>query len=189
MSFESDFEMVWKPFQDKLVSYVARNTAKHIMTDIDELRAFYKNALRIWEDPSKVQCGFISKWKSGRPGFEAAFMEALYNFEFQEPKIQNRPVSIYYAAAAGIAAAVGGLTGYLLPQNSFLKIHLGNWPTIIIAVLVFYIIGGSIIKSLYDAAVMKYCRNAADHYYGQLEALHKLCCSLCKKYTFSAEKI
>lgn len=183
MSFESDFEMAWRPFEDKLISYIATNTAKYVLTDFEELRVFYNQTLRVWEDPSKVQYGFLSKWKSQIPGFEAAFMEIIRNFEFQEPELTKRPAGMYYAMATGITAVVGGAIGYLLPNSFFLKAHFGNVLVVIIAIFVFSIVGGGIIKSLYDAAVIKYCKNAADQYYGQIKTLYKMCFDLCKKFS------
>lgn len=180
MSLISDFELAWKPFEDKVLSYIARNTSKGEITDKDDLNAFYVRTIRMWEDPSKTQAGFLSKWKSKTPELEAAFMKILKEFEFQEPESIEKPNSIPYIIDTLIVTIAGGIVGFFIPKTSFLKVHLGNIPVIAIAVIIFSIVGGGIIKSLYEAALSKSCRDVSKQYNEQLEKLHAKLRDSCK---------
>lgn len=181
MSLISDFEMAWKPFEDKLTSYVVKHSFKNEIIELDDLISFYNRSVRMWEDPSRVQCGFLSKWKGASTDLERDFMEILQNFRFQEPVRIKKVSAAIYVMATLVVTFAGAIVGYLLPKSNFLKLHLGNVPVIIIGAVVFAVAGGGIIKALYDNAVTKTCKEVTAQYTEQIESLHIKLQTLCKQ--------
>lgn len=182
MSLITDFELAWKPFEDKIKSYIAKNTLDNEVTELGDLISFYKRSIRMWEDPSRVQCGFLSKWKDSAPALESDFMSALNGFEFKESENTNKPSSAIFIGGTFIVSIIGGIVGYILPKSSFLKLHLGNIFSIIIGAVVFSAVGGGIIKALYDNAVEEACKESARQYDEQIEMLHDELLTLCRQY-------
>ncbi len=181
MSLITDFELAWKPFEDKIISYIAKNTSGNKFTELDGLQSFYNRLIRMWEDPTRVQCGFLSKWKTVFPELEKDFVSILHEFEFQEPENTKKVSPAISIGGTVIVAAAGGIIGHILPESNYLKVHLGNIPVILIGIFVFSAVGGGIIKSLYDNAVRKSCQESAQLYNEQIEKLYAKLLDLCKR--------
>lgn len=183
MSLVTDFELAWKPFEDRLIAYVADNTSKNKVTELDDLISFYNSSVRMWEDPSRVQCGFLSKWKAAVPTMEEDFMGILREFVFEKPENIKTISPVFFACGTLLTSIAGGIVGYLLPKTSFLKSHLGIIPAVIIGAVVFTVFGGGIIKALYENVARRACNDIGEQYKRQVEMLHRKLQALCKQFS------
>lgn len=181
MSLVMDFELAWKPFEDKLTSYIAKQTSQNEMIEPEDFTSFYHRSLRMWEDPARVQSGFLNKWKTVSPALEKDFMDILRRFRFEQPQSGKKVSPVLFAVIMLIVTIAGAAAGYLLPKTGFLKSHLGNIAVIMIGAIVFAVVGGNIVKAVYDNAVGSMCRDAAGQYHKQLQALHDKLLALCKQ--------
>lgn len=181
MSLISDFELAWKSFEDKITADIARDAMKHTITDVDSLQASYQRLIRLWEDPSKVQSGFLRKWSASAPTLERGILGILRNFRFHEVKDVQRPTSVPYLLGAVILAVAGGIIGYALPGNMFPKALLGQIPVIVLAIVIFSVVGGGILKSLYEVALDRACKRVVNQYIAQVEQLHKSLRNFCDR--------
>ena len=182
MSLTSEFELVWEPFHEKLLSEVLDSTGKNTLPNLDDINAFYTRMLRMWEDPARVQCGFLKKWGHEYPGLEEDLLEVLHDFRFQQVGADKKQSSAAVVGGALAAAAAGGCIGGVLPETNVLKAVLGNVPTILIGAAVFSMIGGSIAQAVHSNAVHRAGKEAVDLYKMQLFSLHSNLCNVLKQY-------
>lgn len=180
MSLISDFEIVWKSYEDKLTSYIAQNSMNKKFTDADDFNSHYKMTIDMWNNELKAQGSFLNKWD--KQGFRTEFMKVLNTYSFKNLNNQSLPSPIPYALITLAVTILGGIIGYLLPADIFLKKHFGNILVIIIAMVVFAITGGSIIKASYDNSIIKKCNDCANTFYSQIQTLHNKLKDICKKY-------
>lgn len=180
MSLISDFELVWKSYEDKLTSYVAKNSMNKKFTDADDFNSYYKMTINMWNDELKAQGSFLNKWN--KQDFCREFMKVLNTYSFENLYNQSFPSPIPYAFITLAITILGGIIGYLLPADIFLKKYIGNILVIVIAMIVFAITGGSIIKALYENSVIQKCNDCANTFYSQIQILHDKLKDICKKY-------
>ena len=183
MSMLADFELAWKPFEDKLNSFLVNSVANNELVDDESFRSFYAQALRAWEDPSKVQCGFLSKWSAAAPAFENNFLAILRGFKVEVPPDIEKPSVALYIGGTCLATVLGALIGVLMPKTSFLKAHFGTGPVILIGAALFTAIGGGIVKSLYENKVREVCKNSTRQYTEQIEQLYTMLQNFCRQFT------
>lgn len=182
MSLISDFDLAWKSYEDKLTSYAAQNAMKNKLTDADDFNNHYQQTIRMWDDESKVQGGFVTKWDNASPGFRDKFLSVINGYRF-EPACNLKKVSpAPYIGIAVALSVIGGVIGYFIPGNFILKKLIGNIPVILISILVFTSAGGSIVKALYENSVAKKCKQCAGHFYSQIENLHMKLQDFCSKF-------
>lgn len=182
MSLISDFDLAWKSYEDKLTSYVAQNSNNNKMINADDFNNHYKRTIRMWDDESKVQGGFVNKWDKEFPGFRNEFFSIMNDYQFQTVEAHKKPSFIPYIAILVAIMAAGGIIGYLIPASFILKRLIGNILVVIIAVIVFAVTGGGILKALYENSVSKSCSQFAVQFNSQIENLHTKLRNLCSKY-------
>lgn len=183
MSLSSEFELAWKPFEDRIKSYIAGNTAKNTVIELDDLHSVYNQSIRMWEDHTRVQAGFLTKWRREYPELEQNMLSQLKKFSFTVPEKQQNSSPFLYISMATVCTVLGGVVGWIIPETNFLKIHLGHFPVVAIGAVIFAIVGGGIIKSIYDNSVNKNCKVIAEQYYEQLNTLHVELQDICKHYS------
>jgi len=179
MSLISDFDLAWKSYEDKLTSYTAQNAMKNKLTDADEFNNHYQRTIRMWDDESKVQGGFVTKWDNASAGFREKFMAILNGYRFESAKELKKVSPVPYVGITVALSVIGGIVGYLIPGNFILKKLIGNIPVVLISIVVFASAGGSIIKALYENSVAKKCEQCTRHFYSQIENLHQKLQDFC----------
>lgn len=182
MSLTSEFELVWAPFQERLVSEILNGTGTNKLPDPEGMNAFYSRLLRMWEDPARAQCGFLKKWEDPYPGFPEKLLEVLRSFRFQAAVASKRQSSAAVVGGTLAAAAAGGCIGGILPDTNFLKAVFGNVPTVLIGAAVFSMVGGGIAQAVHGNAVLRTGKDAAAQYKLQIEALHTDLCAVIRQY-------
>lgn len=182
MSLISDFDLAWKSYEDKLTSYVAQNAMKNKLTDADEFNDHYKKTIRMWDDESKVQGGFVIKWDNTSSGFREKFMAILNNYRFESDDNLKKVSLAPYAGITIALSFLGGVIGYFIPGSFILKKLLGNIPVILIATVVFASTGGGIVKALYNNSVAKRCEQSAKYFCSQIENLHMKLQDFCSNF-------
>lgn len=90
MSLISDFDLAWKSYEDKLASYTAQNVMNHKLTDADDFNHHFQRTIRMWEDESKAQGGFVTKWENACSGFRKKIISILIPIDLSLPAILKR---------------------------------------------------------------------------------------------------
>ena len=179
MSIISDFELVWKPFEDKIYSYIVSNPSAQSA----DIQGFFNRTVRMWEDPSRTQCGFLDKYSRKEPLMGSEIRSALKEFQFGAPEEAGKVSLLPYGCASAGAGALGAIIGILLPKASLMKKVLGAVPTVVLGALLFSALGGGIAKSMYDNTLLEKSQAQSEYYRRQLQELHETICALCKKYS------
>lgn len=179
MSIISDFDVAWKPFADRIKSYIIQNPS----AELAEIQSFFNRTVRMWEDPSRVQYGFLERYKRNAPMIESEILALLKAFRFNGQEGDRKVSTLPYGCVTLGSGAVGGAVGMLLPEASFLKKMIGVVPTTVVGVLLFSAVGGSIAKSMYDNAMKEKSEAQSKFYVDQIDELYESICSVCNKYS------
>lgn len=182
MSIQQDFNQVWQPFADKLLSQLAEETARGQLSEVEVLQQFYVYSLRMWEDPGQVQGGFLRKWQRTSPDFVDRFLNQLRGFHFANPAQSTRISPMPYVGGTLAATAAGCTVGNLLPATNFLKATIGTVPAMAVSGAVFAMLGGGIIKALYENKVEAECKLLQEHYALQITQLHDRLEDFCRHF-------
>ena len=117
MSLISDFDLAWKSYEDKLASYTAQNVMNHKLTDADDFNHHFQRTIRMWEDESKAQGGFVTKWENTYPGFREKFMSILNTYRFESANNFKKTSPVPYIGVTVALSIIGGIVGYFIPEN------------------------------------------------------------------------
>ena len=182
MSLISDFDLAWKSYEDKLASYTAQNVMNHKLTDADDFNHHFQRTIRMWEDESKAQGGFVTKWENTYPGFREKFMSILNTYRFESANNFKKTSPVPYIGVTVALSIIGGIVGCFIPENFILKKLIGHVPVILISLAVFAFVGGGIVKALFENSVGKDCRESAGYFQAQIESLHMKLQNFCSRF-------
>ena len=181
MGFEKDFEHAWKPVSDGITAQLMKEKREKNAVTPETAAAALAREKESWNDPLRLQYGFLESMRKKAPACARLFQETLEGFRFAQAPLPPLPGKFPYVAGAVGAAAAGGAAGALLPAEFFLVTVIGRVPAVLLGTAVFGGIGTTLSKTLWQSRAEEARKDCAKPYLDQLQTLHDTLSAICAK--------
>lgn len=181
MSFEQDFERIWKSVISSVSGTLTGKQRETNIVTIDDAVLVWMREMQNWDDPMRVQNSFLVMLRRKNPENARRFREALDGFRFKTVALEKLPSSVPYITGTIGTAALGGLMGGILPETSFLPQLIGRIPTVLAGSVFLAGLGGSVMRGLWQTKTHNANEGAAQKYTDQLKPLHDTLLKICKE--------
>lgn len=181
MSLQSDFENIWKSVKSVIRGKLIREQEETNAVTLKNANKAWYHEKQNWQDPMQIQYNFLRSVEKKNPECARQIKDAVDQFSFHKVKLAELPSTVPYFTGTIVSTSIGTGIGYFLPDSSFIVNLIGRTPTLILGGMLFTLLGGNIMYSLWKNKSIEARNNSADLYAAQLEPLRQTLLELCQK--------